>query len=120
MGRALKRSISRGGCGLRKSLGSLFADEWGCVPALLVVWLGGSQNWRKEGREGRRKEGRTEGIKDGWKEGWREETKEGREEGRKKGRKSVAGLEPIGHWVGLGLGANDPNNMAASNRNSCR
>ena len=29
---------SRGGCELRKFLGSLFADGWDCVPNQLVVW----------------------------------------------------------------------------------
>ena len=33
-----------GSCGLRKTLGSLCADWWGCVPALLV-WLQVSQRW---------------------------------------------------------------------------
>ena len=36
VGRAVSRGMSRGGCGLRKSLGSLAADEWGYVPALFV------------------------------------------------------------------------------------
>ena len=29
--RAVSRGMSRGGCGLRKSSGSLAADGWGCV-----------------------------------------------------------------------------------------
>ena len=35
--KAVSRGMSRGGFGLRKSLGSLSANGWGCVPALLVV-----------------------------------------------------------------------------------
>ena len=31
------RSVSRGGCGLRKTLGSQYAGGWGCV--LFVVWV---------------------------------------------------------------------------------
>lgn len=42
---AMPRSVSRGGCGLRKSLGSLSFDGWDCVPALLVVWPEVSQHW---------------------------------------------------------------------------
>ena len=38
VGRAMPRDVSRGGCGLRKSLGSLSVDGWGCIPTLLVVW----------------------------------------------------------------------------------
>ena len=45
VGRAMSRGMSRGGCGLRKSLGSLSADGWGCVPTQLVVWLVASQHW---------------------------------------------------------------------------
>ena len=37
--------MSRGSCGLRKSLGSVFADGQGCVPTLLVVWPEASQHW---------------------------------------------------------------------------
>ena len=44
-GRALPWCESRGDCGLRKSLGSLSADGWGCVPAQLVVWPEASQHW---------------------------------------------------------------------------
>ena len=38
--RAVSRGTSRAGCGLRKSLGSLSDDGWGCVPALggLLAW----------------------------------------------------------------------------------
>ena len=35
VGGAMSRGMSRGGCGPRKLLGSLSADGWGCVPALL-------------------------------------------------------------------------------------
>ena len=35
--RTLSKGVSRGGYGFRKSLGSLCADGWGCVPALLFV-----------------------------------------------------------------------------------
>ena len=45
-GRAIWRDVFRGCCGLRKTLGSLFTDRWGCFPALLVVWLHSSQHWR--------------------------------------------------------------------------
>ena len=38
VGRAVSRGLFRGGCGLRKSIGSLSADGWGYVPTLLVVW----------------------------------------------------------------------------------
>ena len=34
-----------GSCGLRKIFGSLSADRWGCVPALLVVQPAVSQHW---------------------------------------------------------------------------
>ena len=37
--------MSRSGCGLRKPLGSLSTDGWGCVPAQLVVWREVSQHW---------------------------------------------------------------------------
>ena len=43
--RATSSGVFRGGCGLRKILGSLSADGWGCVPTLLVVWLEASQHW---------------------------------------------------------------------------
>ena len=45
VGRTMLRDVSRGGCGLRKSLGSLSADGWGCIPILLVVWPEASQHW---------------------------------------------------------------------------
>ena len=38
VGRAVLKDLSRGGYVLRKSLGSLSADEWCCVTAILVVW----------------------------------------------------------------------------------
>ena len=43
VGRVMSRGLSRGGCGLRKSLGSL--SGWDCVPALFVVWFEESQRW---------------------------------------------------------------------------
>ena len=43
--RATSRSVSRGDCEFRKSFGSLSADKWVCVPALLVVWPEASQRW---------------------------------------------------------------------------
>ena len=36
VGRAVSKGMSRGICWLRKSLGSLSADGWGCIPAHLV------------------------------------------------------------------------------------
>ena len=39
----MARGISRGGCRLNKSLSSPSANEWGYVPALLVVWFEASQ-----------------------------------------------------------------------------
>ena len=45
LGRAMLRGMSGGGYGLRKSLGSLSADGWGCVPTLFVVWPEVSQHW---------------------------------------------------------------------------
>ena len=35
MGRAVCKGVSRGGCGLRMSLGSLSSDGWGCAACLL-------------------------------------------------------------------------------------
>ena len=37
VGRAVLRDLSGGDCVLRKSLGSLSADEWCCVTAIFVV-----------------------------------------------------------------------------------
>ena len=45
VGRAVSGGVFRGSCGLRKTLGSLSADGWGCVPALLVGWPEASQHW---------------------------------------------------------------------------
>ena len=42
--RAISRGMSRGGCGIRKSLGCLSVDEWDCVPAMLVGWPKASQH----------------------------------------------------------------------------
>ena len=36
--RVVLRGVFKGGCVLRKTLGSLSDDEWVCVPTLLVVW----------------------------------------------------------------------------------
>ena len=43
--RTVSKGMSRDGCGLRESLGSLSADGWGYVPTLLTVWPGASQHW---------------------------------------------------------------------------
>ena len=59
VGRTILRGVSRGGCGLRKTLGSQSAGGWGCV--LFVVWvrypglgtyglLGGARSWCQNGR----------------------------------------------------------------------
>ena len=45
VGRAMSRGAFRGGSGLRKILGSLSANGWCCVPALLVVWSETLQHW---------------------------------------------------------------------------
>ena len=42
-GGALSLSIIRGGYVHRSYLGSLFANGWGCVPTLFVVWPGTPQ-----------------------------------------------------------------------------
>ena len=34
-----------GGCGLRKTLGSLSVDKWSYSPTLFVVWPEASQHW---------------------------------------------------------------------------
>ena len=44
VGRAESRGVSRGGCGLRKTLDSLSADGWGCVPTQFVVRAEASQH----------------------------------------------------------------------------
>ena len=43
VGGALSLGEIRGGCVPRGSLGSLFADGWGCVPTQFVLWPGASQ-----------------------------------------------------------------------------
>ena len=43
--RAMSRGVFRGSCGLRKTLGSLSADGWGCVLTVLVVWSEASRHW---------------------------------------------------------------------------
>ena len=45
VGKAMSRGMSRGSCGLRKSLGSLSTDGWGCVPTQFVVWPEAFQHW---------------------------------------------------------------------------
>ena len=56
MGRAVSDGVFWGVCELSMTLGSLYADEWGCIPILLVVWyevssigacsqLGGASSW---------------------------------------------------------------------------
>ena len=42
--KAVSNGVSRGVCGLRKSLGSLSVDGWGCVFTFLVVWPEVSQH----------------------------------------------------------------------------
>ena len=37
--------VIRGGCVPGRTLGSLFANEWSCVPTLFVVCPGASQSW---------------------------------------------------------------------------
>ena len=39
MGRTMSRAVFCGGCGLRKTLGSLSSNGWGCVPILLLSGL---------------------------------------------------------------------------------
>ena len=38
VGRTVSGGVFCGVCDLIMILGSLFANEWGCVPVLLVVW----------------------------------------------------------------------------------
>ena len=56
MGRAVSDRVFWGVCELSMTLGSLCADEWGCIPILLVVWyemssigacsqFGGASSW---------------------------------------------------------------------------
>ena len=45
VGRDMSRGVFTGGCEVSTSLGSLFADGWGCVPPLLVVLPEASQHW---------------------------------------------------------------------------
>ena len=40
LGRAASSGVFWGVCELSMTLGSLSANGWGCVPALLVVWHG--------------------------------------------------------------------------------
>ena len=45
------RSVFRDSSGLRKVLGSLPVDDWGCVPTLLVAWPETSQHWSLQSLE---------------------------------------------------------------------
>ena len=40
--------MSRSCCGLRRSLGSLSTDGWGCVPTQLVAWPESFLHWHLE------------------------------------------------------------------------
>ena len=42
VGKAVSLGMIRDGCVLGQILGTLFADGWGCVPTLCVVWPGAS------------------------------------------------------------------------------
>ena len=44
VGMVMSKGVSRGGCQLNMTLGSLSADGCVCVPTLLVVWPEASQN----------------------------------------------------------------------------
>ena len=57
LGRSKSGGVFWGVCGLIIILGSLSANEWGCVPVLLVIWhkvscsvacwsLSGARSWR--------------------------------------------------------------------------
>ena len=43
--RTWMKQLSSSSSGVKKTLGSLSADGWGCVPALFVVWPEASQHW---------------------------------------------------------------------------
>ena len=45
VGRTQSRTMSKGGCGLMKSLGSLSTDGWSCFRTHLVVWPEAFQHW---------------------------------------------------------------------------
>ena len=45
VGRTVSSGMFRGGWGLRKTLGSLSDDGWGCVLTLFVVWPETYQHW---------------------------------------------------------------------------
>lgn len=47
VGGALSLGVIRGGYVPRRNSGSLFADGWGCVPTLFVIWSGllSSDGW---------------------------------------------------------------------------
>ena len=41
----MSRSMLRASCGIRRTLGSLSANGWGCISTLLVVLPEASQHW---------------------------------------------------------------------------
>ena len=47
VGRAMSRGAFRGDFVLRKTLGRLSADGWGCVPTLFIVWPEVFQHWNQ-------------------------------------------------------------------------
>ena len=53
LGPLMGRAVSRGDCGLRKSLGDLSAGVCGCGPTQLVVWPEASQHLRLQAVEQR-------------------------------------------------------------------
>ena len=46
LGPLMGRAVSRGHCGLRKSLDSPSAGVWGCVPTQIALWPEASQHLR--------------------------------------------------------------------------
>ena len=44
VGRIVSRDVFTGSCWLRKALGGLSDNEWGCVPTLLFTWPEASQH----------------------------------------------------------------------------
>ena len=48
VGRAMSRGVFSRQLVVRKTLSSLSADGWGCVPALLVVWPEVFQHWSQQ------------------------------------------------------------------------
>ena len=45
VGKAVSSSVFRGGCGLKMTLGNLFANGYDCVTTLFIVWSEASQHW---------------------------------------------------------------------------